>query len=134
MRLFAPRSYHHHSSIASAASLLLFPSLVSAFVARPTTPTKMMPSSPASVRRSLTTMSMRGVKIEDVLKNPKWPEEPFFRPTDFDRQDESSDSRYIYIYICVCRRACVCGGVVSLCVYVDDRQIQIHPKTKNKIK
>ena len=104
MRLFAPRSYHHHSSIATAASLLLFPSLVSAFVARPsTTPTKMMPSSPASVRRSLT--SVRAVAISDVLKSPKWPEEPFFRPTDFDRQDESSDSRYIDVY--VCRRACV---------------------------
>jgi hypothetical protein len=34
------------------------------------------------------------VKIADVLKDPKWPEEPFFRPTDWQRQDESSDTSF----------------------------------------
>lgn len=62
---------------------------------------------------------MMGVKIEDVLKDPKWPEEPFFRPGDFSRQDESSDAVFydsprlvthiddaavrIYEYVCVRR-------------------------------
>ena len=38
-------------------------------------------------------MNMR-VKIEDVLVKPKWPEEPFYRPGDFSREDESSDGGF----------------------------------------
>ena len=33
-------------------------------------------------------------KVSDVLKDPKWPEEAFFRPTDFQRQDESTDTSF----------------------------------------
>lgn len=53
---------------------------------------------PLAARASSSHSGRRGgglrmaVKIEDVLKDPKWPEEPFYRPGDFSRQDESSDA------------------------------------------
>ncbi len=50
-----------------------------------------MASSLSTTRRGLTTMN---IKAADVLKDPKWPEEAFFRATDFQRQDESTDTSF----------------------------------------
>ncbi|GAB5030758.1 methyltransferase type 11 [Nannochloropsis oceanica] len=50
-----------------------------------------MASSASATRRGLTTMN---IKPADVLKDPKWPEEAFFRATDFQRQDESTDTSF----------------------------------------
>jgi hypothetical protein len=36
-------------------------------------------------------MSGRGITVEDVLKNPKFPQEWPFKAVDFARQDESDD-------------------------------------------
>eukprot|EP00611_Tribonema_gayanum_P011527 TRINITY_DN2177_c0_g1_i2.p1 TRINITY_DN2177_c0_g1~~TRINITY_DN2177_c0_g1_i2.p1 ORF type:complete len:243 (-),score=68.24 TRINITY_DN2177_c0_g1_i2:68-796(-) len=39
-------------------------------------------------------LQSRGLGIEDVLKNPKWPEQYPFKPADFKRQDESVDTEF----------------------------------------
>jgi len=49
---------------------------------------------PMSRDRSIISLAAGKVKIEDILKNPQWPEKWPFQPRDFSRQDESIDTNF----------------------------------------
>jgi hypothetical protein len=80
----------------AAAALCCLPAanvVVQGFVAPRGTPVAAARASSSSSHSGRRGGAVRmAVKIEDVLKDPKWPEEPFYRPGDFSRQDESSDA------------------------------------------
>jgi len=47
-----------------------------------------------SNNRLLTSLSAGKIKIEDILKNPQWPDKWPFQPRDFSRQDETIDTNF----------------------------------------
>lgn len=86
------RALQHLTRAASCLCVLPASAFVSGFVRPPPKNSCSMASpSVSATRRGLTTMN---VKVSDVLKDPKWPEEAFFRATDFQRQDESTDTSF----------------------------------------
>ena len=44
--------------------------------------------------RLLSSLSAGKIKIEDILKNPQWPDKWPFQPRDFARQDETIDTNF----------------------------------------
>lgn len=85
------RALQHFTRTASCLCVIPASAFVSGFVRPPPRNSCSMASSASATRRGLTTMN---IKPADVLKDPKWPEEAFFRATDFQRQDESTDTSF----------------------------------------
>jgi len=85
------RALQHLTRAASCLCVLPASAFVSGFVRPPPRNSCMASPSVSATRRGLTTTN---VKVSDALKDPKWPEEAFFRATDFQRQDESTDTSF----------------------------------------